>query len=166
MKMQQRVAAPGNAYMQRCSHRIAARRVTPFTSSRTRPHVVAAAGNGNGQCASKPSAAVTARTIVEITSEGTLCTISADGYPIGIPVSFNLDKEGHPHVQLGQDTLEMHNLAKDARCSLQVQPSTYPARAVASVTLVGKISVADKSSPQHKLDVEKCIYLGGLDQVC
>lgn len=116
----------------------------------------------------KPSPAETARTVVDICRQGTLCTLAADGTPIGTPVHFTLDKAGHPSVEVG--ALEMQNLNINQRCSLQVQPSTYPARAVASVTLVGRMQLPESNGQQGShtlcLEVDKCLYFGGLDQVC
>uniref|UniRef100_A0A7S0RU71 DUF2470 domain-containing protein n=1 Tax=Chlamydomonas leiostraca TaxID=1034604 RepID=A0A7S0RU71_9CHLO len=140
------------------------RALRPFTS--VRPNAVA---NGNGIAHSNgtsqaPSPAETARTVVEMCSEGTLCTLAADGTPLGTAVSFTLDKTGCPHVNLAAGGLELKNLAKEARCSLQIQPTTYPARAVASVTLVGKLQGAGQQGGAMPMEVEKCLYFGGLDQ--
>lgn len=89
--------------------------------------------------------------------------------PIGTPVSFGLQKgTGIPLLELAPGSLELANLARDARCSLQVQPTTYPARAVASVTVLGRISPAAASQEDqqqgYSLQVDKCLYFGGLDQ--
>ena len=49
-----------------------------------------------------------------------------------------------------------------------VQPPSLPVRAVASVTLVGSVNVsdADDSAPGvYRLDLEKALYFGGLDEV-
>ena len=59
-----------------------------------------ATSNGNGhQHPTYPPAHETARTVVDIVSEGTLATIAADGTPIGVSVSYRLDKQGVPHLQ-------------------------------------------------------------------
>ncbi len=126
------------------------------------------AANGASAASRKPSPAETARTIIDICREGTLSTLGSDGSPIGTPVSFSLDKEGHPCVELHPGSLELLNLARDARCSLQVQPTQFPARAVASVTLLGRLDA--QGGPQQgepaRMQVERCLYFGGLDQVC
>lgn len=131
-----------------------------------RPFVaVRSVANGNGACTSAaPSPAETARTVVELCSEGTLSTLAADGTPIGTAVSFRLDKSGCPHIVLPPGGMELKNLARETRCSLQIQPTLFPARALASVTLVGKLQ-ADQASEVYPLEIEKCLYFGGLDQV-
>ena len=80
----------------------------------------------NGKALIKPSPAETARTIVSIVGEGTLSTLSADGTPVGTPVSYTLDKEGHAWVSLPKDAPEAKHLKSNGRCSLMVQPQTLP----------------------------------------
>jgi hypothetical protein len=122
-----------------------------------------ASQNGTAQAAAKaPSPAETARTVVDICQEGILSTIGADGTPIGTPVAFSLDKAGHPQISLVPGSVELKNLEKNARCSLQVQPIAMPARAVASVTLLGQWQQSEAS---HTLAVDRVLYFGGLDQV-
>lgn len=112
-----------------------------------------------------PTPAETARTIVELCSDGTFCTVCSDGTPAGTAVSYAVDNIGCLHVNLPSDGLELQNLSLDSRCCLHIQPTTYPARAVASVTLVGKVqSDAQQGGPVPML-VDKCIYFGGLEQV-
>lgn len=127
--------------------------------------------NGNGAtssapAATQPSAAETARTIVNILSEGTLSTLSADGIPVGSPVSYTMDKAGSTWVSLSKDAPEVLNLQANARCSLMVQPMQFPARAVAAVTLVGSIKLdeAAEAGDAYRLQVDKALYFGGLDQ--
>ena len=63
----------------------------------------------------KPSPAETARTIVSIVNEGTLSTLSKEGSPVGTPVSYRLDKEGHAWVSLPKGAPEAGHLKADAR---------------------------------------------------
>lgn len=67
-------------------------------------------------------------------------------------------------MELHPGSLELQHLTRDQRCSIQLQANQFPARAVASVTLVGRIS-PDVESPQQTMEVDKCLYVGGLDQV-
>jgi hypothetical protein len=143
------------------------------------------------EATNKPSPAETARTIVSIVSEGTLSTLSPDGAPIGTPVSYTLDKEGCAWVNLPAHAPEIQYLQANNHCSLLVRPHSLPARAVASVSLVGRISVVDPASQQHhshgdqqdastlsapstsssasfssfQMHLDKALYFGGLDEV-
>lgn len=136
--------------------------------------VIDSAKNGssiNGTHASScPTPAETARTIVDIVNEGSLCTISADGSPLGSPVGYQLDKDGQPVIQVPATSLEAANLQRDARVSLVVQPTAFPARGVASVALQGKVqpqeleeSSSTPGAAAYKLLVDSCVYYGGLD---
>ncbi|GLC42636.1 hypothetical protein PLESTB_001122100 [Pleodorina starrii] len=180
----QRSALPAGRVQQHqlraCS---SSRRPQPFTSARPSSVTVCNAaaslngnGNGNGNgvhsngskapaAAKCPSPAQTIRTLVDIVNEGTLCTIGSSGHPVGIPVTFSTDKQGHLHLHLDRTALEMANLGgSSTACSLTVQPITQPARAVAAVTLLGKVEVPVDAAATVPLHVEKCLYFGGLDQ--
>lgn len=130
----------------------------------------AAATNGKAKPFGKvpmcPTPAETARTVVDITNEGTLSTLSAaDGSPLGTPVLFSLDKQGQPQLQLPAGGVELVNLEKAPRCSLTVTPAAYPAKAVASVTLIGTIDVSRGAGPLgYAFKVDAVLYFGGLDQ--
>lgn len=159
------------ALRQRASASLSRRAQKPFTSSRiTCAAATSSNGNGNGSHQANataapryPSPAQTIRTVVDIVNEGTLCSVSAAGHPIGIPVTFSTDKTGAVSVQLDRATADMANLKAASSCSLLVQASTHPTRAVAAVTLVGKVDAsAEGSAPLH---IDHCIYFGGLDQV-
>lgn len=126
-------------------------------------------GAHSGTC---PTPAETARTIVDIVNDASLCSVCADGSPLGAPVSYQLDKDGQPVIQVAAASLEGTNLQRDARVSLLVQPTTFPARGVASVALQGKVQeheVEESSSSSgavaYKLHVDQCVYYGGLDNV-
>eukprot|EP00983_Pelagomonas_calceolata_P000648 24235-Pelagomonas_calceolata.AAC.1 len=95
--------------------------------------------------------------------------------PVGTPVGFVLDKEGIPIISLANDSIELRNIATNPRCSLKVQPAAYPARALASVTLMGKLgeplpSVEGNQGPSniaaYPLQVDKCLCVRVLVYVC
>eukprot|EP00877_Chromochloris_zofingiensis_P006534 jgi/Chrzof1/2133/Cz11g03230.t1_PGR7[v5.2] len=65
------------------------------------------------------------------------------------------------HINAG--SLQAAHLAADNRCSLLVQPITYPARGVASVALQGTAQQQEGQAGDYKLNVEQCVYFGGLD---
>jgi hypothetical protein len=127
--------------------------------------------SSNGShAAACPTPAETARTIVDIVNEGSLCSLCADGSPLGAPVAYSLDSDGHPVISLGSASPEAANLARDARASLLVQPTAFPARGVASVALQGTVAPHDageegSGAVAYKLHVAQCVYYGGLDNV-
>eukprot|EP00879_Flechtneria_rotunda_P007514 GHRR01007883.1.p1 GENE.GHRR01007883.1~~GHRR01007883.1.p1 ORF type:complete len:290 (+),score=95.71 GHRR01007883.1:162-1031(+) len=137
--------------------------------SSIRCHAVAS-NNGNGVAAC-PKPAETARTVADLCQEGSLCTVSPEGYPMGAPVSYKLDKDGNPVLQILQGSPEAANIERSSRCSLLVQPISYPARRVAAVALQGTAATADSQEGAAdgttllKLTVESCLYYGGLDNV-
>ncbi|KXZ48706.1 hypothetical protein GPECTOR_26g609 [Gonium pectorale] len=169
----QRTALPAGRTHQPQALARSLRRPQPFRPIRHISSAVASQnGNGNGVHANGkgsaaprcPSPAQTIRTLVDIVNEGTLSTVAANGLPVGIPVSFSTDKQGHVQLHLDAATVDMANLRGSAACSLTVQPTAHPARAVAAVTLIGKLELpADMSAPAP-LHVDKCLYFGGLDQ--
>ena len=99
----------------------------------------AAAGNGSAAASVAPSAAETARTIVDLVAHGTLCTLSPDGVPLGTYVSYVLDAAGQPILRLRADAVHTANLQRDPQCSLFVQPGEHSARLLARVTLIGAV---------------------------
>lgn len=130
--------------------------------------VAAAAGAHPASAApSTPSPAATARTVLDLCVGGTFCTVMEDATPVGTPVAYVLDKAGTPIVQLPPNGLELRNIARNPRCSLKVQPTAYPARALASVTLMGTLQPqpVEPGGSAYALSVDKCLYHGGLDQV-
>ena len=74
-------------------------------------------------------------------SHGTLCTLNEDGTPLGTYTSYMLDDSGHPLLRLRADAVHKANLLREPRCSLFVQPQDMPARLLARVTLIGKVSL-------------------------
>lgn len=140
------------------------------------PRIFAAGSNGSGSNGATapacPTPAETARTIVDIVNEAALCSLSPDGTPLGAPVVYSLDSDGQPVIQVAGGSPAGANLARDARVSLLVQPTSFPARGVASVALQGTVAPADADEgasgsgvAAFKLSVEQCVYYGGLDNV-
>jgi len=128
MQMQQQVHCKQHTVRQ---HRLAFRQVRPARVMQRN-----SVANGNGiALPSCPSPAETARTIADLCQEGTLCTLSADGHPLAAPISYKLDDQGNPVLQVVSGSQEAINIARGSSCSLLVQPVSYPARGVASVAL-------------------------------
>ncbi|KAG2455008.1 hypothetical protein HYH02_000833 [Chlamydomonas schloesseri] len=151
-----------------------ARRAMPFTTARPLSSVTcsaAAAANGNGVHANGnaashgkcPTPAQTVRTLIDIVNEGTLCTVGPNGLPVGLPVTFSMDKSGKLQLQMDAAAMEMSNLKSGSTAvSLMVQAATQPTRAVGAVSLMGKVeATADGALP---LSIDNCLYFGGLDQ--
>lgn len=136
--------------------------------------VRASSVNGNGKVhAAYPTPAETARTVADLAQEGVLCTLTEASTPLGTPVGYSLDKEGNPLIVVASGSPEAANIGRSSRCSLLVQPIGYPARGVASVALQGAAaaegcdqSTAPEGTTLYKLEVDSCVYYGGLDQVC
>ncbi len=81
----------------------------------------AAAAGGLEQVLLRPTAAEAARTVMEVCVEGTLSTLSQDGWPLGTEVRFAVDVEGNPVLRLQPSALHTKNLLSDSRCSLHAQ---------------------------------------------
>lgn len=71
----------------------------------------------------RPTPAEGARTVVEVCAEGTLSTLSEEGWPMGTEVRFAVDTEGNPVLRLQGEALHTQHVHKDSRCSLHVQVS-------------------------------------------
>lgn len=69
----------------------------------------------------RPSPAEGARTVTESCSEGTLSTVSQEGWPLGTEVRFAVDMQGNPVLRLQPGATHTKHLARDSRCSLHVQ---------------------------------------------
>ncbi|KAL6012304.1 hypothetical protein ACLOJK_002784 [Asimina triloba] len=67
---------------------------------------------------SKPSPAEVSRTIMELSSVGTLSVLTDDGWPLGIGVQFVVDEQGGPVLCLNSS---VQQLSTDQRSSLHVQ---------------------------------------------
>ncbi|GAA0157516.1 hypothetical protein LIER_14768 [Lithospermum erythrorhizon] len=108
---------------------------TQFTSSRTKSTnpclqfsvkpikcsvsvVLEPANMGLEEKDNKPIAAEVSRTIVELSSVGTLSGFNQESWPLGIGVRFAVDNEGAPVLCLNDST---KSLFSDLKCSLNVQ---------------------------------------------
>lgn len=137
-----------------------------------------------------PPIAETARTVVDISSHGTLCTLSDDGTPLGTYVTYVLDGNGQPVLKLREEAVHTANLRRSSRCSLFVHPEDYPARFLARVTLLGNAEAVGEDEVDefrlrhmsahghatgvdrpretdlmYRLKISKCFYVGGLSGV-
>lgn len=70
----------------------------------------------------KPSPAEVSRTILELSSVGTLSTPTQDGWPLGIGVRFAVDPHGTPLLFLNHST---SNFALNSKSSFLVQVTFY-----------------------------------------
>ncbi|KAG9441745.1 hypothetical protein H6P81_017599 [Aristolochia fimbriata] len=84
----------------------------------------------------KPSPAEVSRTIVELSSLGTLCTLTQEGWPLGIGVPFAVDPRGIPILCLNAKN---RDFSTDGRSSLHVQLEQSGVRSP-QCTLVGRLS--------------------------
>jgi hypothetical protein len=174
--MQQTAQRSASGPARRCG--LASGRCGPRPFSSGAPHArvavgaVAAATNGASNGTGKagagvprhPAPAQTIRTVVDIVNEGTLCSVSSEGHPMGIPVAFSMTKQGALQLHLDGAALSLANIAPGSACSLVVQPISHPARAVAAVTLIGKVQ-PEGAEPMVPFHVQRCLYFGGLDKV-
>eukprot|EP00243_Klebsormidium_subtile_P008326 TRINITY_DN390_c0_g1_i1.p1 TRINITY_DN390_c0_g1~~TRINITY_DN390_c0_g1_i1.p1 ORF type:complete len:362 (+),score=61.20 TRINITY_DN390_c0_g1_i1:149-1234(+) len=85
-----------------------------------------------------PTFAEQARTLVEISDEGTLGTVGEDGWPIGTHVRFALPEDGNPVLLLHPRAIHTGHVEADARCTLHVQV-LLPGGHKPQVTLKGHI---------------------------
>eukprot|EP00268_Persea_americana_P040639 TRINITY_DN40423_c0_g1_i1.p1 TRINITY_DN40423_c0_g1~~TRINITY_DN40423_c0_g1_i1.p1 ORF type:complete len:224 (+),score=26.43 TRINITY_DN40423_c0_g1_i1:397-1068(+) len=87
----------------------------------------------------KPSPAEVSRTIMELSSVGTLSTLAQDGWPLGIGVRFVVDEEGTPILCLNASNQQF---SVDDRCSLHVQLEQCGTR-TPQCTLQGNLNKAE-----------------------
>lgn len=87
----------------------------------------------------RPTPAEGARTVVEVCAEGTLSTLSEEGWPMGTEVRFAVDTEGNPVLRLQGEALHTQHVHKDSRCSLHVQVSRQFGRMLAWIGEIGKV---------------------------
>lgn len=87
----------------------------------------------------RPPPAETCRTLMALCSEGTLCTLTQDGWPFGDAVEFTVDVQGMPVLCL--DPLSMHSqhLLLHRLCSLHVKLE-QPGCRKSQCTLMGTLS--------------------------
>lgn len=110
----------------------------------------------------RPTAAETARTIVDLVAHGTICTIGDDGIPLGTYASYVLDQFGQPIVRLRADAVHTANLGRESRCSLFVQPGEYPARLLARVTLIGTVEPVQEDVAAQAAELHNTLHAGGV----
>jgi hypothetical protein len=114
------------------------------------------------EASTSPSAAETARTVVDLVAHGTLCTVGDDGIPLGTYVSYVLDAEGQPILRLRSDAVHTANLNRDPQCSLFVQPGEHPARLLARVTLIGKVEPVSEEVAATAAELHNTLHAGGV----
>ncbi|BBM97134.1 heme oxygenase (biliverdin-IX-beta and delta-forming) [Marchantia polymorpha subsp. ruderalis] len=101
----------------------------------------------------RPSPAEAARTIVDISNEGTLSTLTeTESWPTATAVRFALDAQGNPVFRFSSSALHTRNLALDNRASLHVQLE-QPGRQKPQCTLRGRIVKAEEPDLQEKLEI-------------
>lgn len=131
------------------------------------PKQAGTVGHGASTCCAAttlstcPAPAETARTIVDLAAHGTICTITEDGVPLGTYVSYVLDQVGQPIIRLRRDAVHTGNLMRDARCSLFVQPSEYPAHALARITLIGNVEPVSEEIAASAAALHHTLHAGG-----
>lgn len=136
--------------------------LSPAPRAARRAAACAAAAVGVGADSPKPSAAETARTIVDLVAHGTLCTVGDDGVPLGTYVSYVLDEGGQPILRLRADAVHTANLARTPQCSLFVQPGEHPARLLARVTLIGGVAPVDEDVAARAAELHGTLHAGGM----
>lgn len=94
----------------------------------------------------RPTAAECAKTLVDSTNQGTICTVCEDGWPLGTHASYVIDEEGLPIVRLREGAVHTDNVRREPRCSLYVQPPDQAGEANARVTLIGSLEDLDDES--------------------
>jgi Pyridoxamine 5'-phosphate oxidase len=120
-------------------------------------------GSSNGKDAAlRPTAAETARTIVDLAAHGTLSTIGEDGIPLGTYASYVLDVTGQPILRLRSDAVHTLNLQRNARCSLFIQPADHPARLLARVTLIGEVEAVTPEVAENAAELHATLHAGGV----
>lgn len=140
-----------------------------IAAARAAVHCPAAATNGSAPVATngasddkRPSAAETARTIVDLAAHGTLCTVSEGGIPLGTYASYVLDSEGQPILRLRADAVHTANLMRNPKCSLFVQPSEYPTRLLARLTLIGSVEPVSDEVAASAAALHNTLHAGGV----
>lgn len=99
--------------------------------------------NGNG----KPFPAEVSRTILELSSVGTLSIPTQDGWPLGIGVRFAVDPHGNPVLFLNHST---SNFALNSKSSFLVQLQQYGLR-TPQCTIQGTLQKPQDTSALKKL---------------
>ncbi|KAG0582804.1 hypothetical protein KC19_3G087400 [Ceratodon purpureus] len=108
--------------------------------------------NSSGMRLLRPTPAEGARTVMEACIEGTLSTLSEDGWPLGTEVRFAVDTEGNPVLRLHPNATHTLHLLRDSRCSLHVQLE-QPGRRKPQCTLQGFIRKVDDEKLRDRLEI-------------
>ncbi|PRW57427.1 FMN binding [Chlorella sorokiniana] len=163
-------AQPSSQVVRALGSRRAAR-LAPAAAAAAASNGAAAACNGsaslsgNGSSAAAggtPTAAETARTIVDLVAHGTLCTLGEDGVPLGTYASYVLDAAGQPILRLRADAVHTANLKRNSKCSLFVQPGERPASLLARVTLIGEVEPISEEMAAKAADLHSTLHAGGM----
>lgn len=100
----------------------------------------------------RPTPAEGARTVMETCKEGTLSTLSEDGWPLGTEVRFAVDTDGNPVLRLQPGATHTKHILKDSRCSLHVQLE-QPGRRKPQCTLQGFIRKIEDIKLKERLEI-------------
>ncbi|KAL6779628.1 GTRBP1 [Auxenochlorella protothecoides x Auxenochlorella symbiontica] len=109
----------------------------------------------------RPGPANTARTLVDLTSHGTLATLLPDGTPLGTATSYVLDGTGQPILRLRAHAVHTDNLRANPATSLFVHPANPPARALARLTLLGHAEAVPENLLPAVAEVHATLAAGG-----
>jgi hypothetical protein len=165
------LAAKFNLQTPQLGHKLAADSKSANSLEHSQSIITCGAAGSNGtngstaavaEAVASPSAAETARTVVDLVAHGTLCTIGEDGIPLGTYVSYVLDSEGQPILRLRADAVHTANLQRDTQCSLFVQPGEHPARLLARVTLIGKVEPVSEEVAATAAELHNTLHAGGV----
>lgn len=100
----------------------------------------------------RPTSSELARTLTAVCPEGTLTTVSSDGWPISSLVQFALDAEGRPVLRLVGNSSHKVNSESNNRSSLHVQ-FELPGKQKPQCTLKGRLVRAADEESNAKLGV-------------
>eukprot|EP00249_Psilotum_nudum_P026974 c34148_g1_i1 orf=2-1051(+) len=124
----------------------------------------------------RPSCAEAARTLTDVCTEGTLCTLTEEGWPLGTAVRFTVDLEGNPIFRLNSWAIHTYHLKEESRCSLHVQME-QPGHRKPQCTLQGIVMKVVDLKVQQKIQAawegrftelpleEEWFYVMNVDQV-
>lgn len=102
----------------------------------------------------RPTAAELARTVAEICREGTLTTVSPDGWPLGTYVQYALDGRGRPVLRLEPGATHTRHLDANDCCSLHTQVE-LPGQQKPQCTIKGRLSRQEPDGGELPADLEK-----------
>uniref|UniRef100_A0A0D6R142 DUF2470 domain-containing protein n=1 Tax=Araucaria cunninghamii TaxID=56994 RepID=A0A0D6R142_ARACU len=130
--------------------------LSPVTGNLTAPKcnasVVTMENNASVTFPTRPSPAETCRTVMELCSEGTLCTLTEDGWPFGTGVEFALDVQGMPVLCFDPLSVQAQHVLVHKRCSLHAQLE-QPGHRKAQCILMGTLSKPEDKILKQRLQV-------------